>query len=102
MIRCIIQMVPKGDESRAYTLGLIEIANVGGDERVGEYAVALKKQPPYRGALRLNWRAARLRANAEDAEIIAGRVDGFDRKRRGAYDLVFCALKACGLEGRNR
>jgi hypothetical protein len=111
MIRCTIELLPGGNESRARVIGLVEIANIGGTMELGEYAVVLKKTPPFAGALKVAWRRGRLVQNdvadivgdvraGEDAEIIAAKVAGHHRTRRGSYDLLYRALKACGLETR--
>lgn len=81
MLKVIIQLLPHGDASRARTIGEMEIANVGGDQHTGEYAVRLFQ----RGSQRV-WRK--------------GSVTGFKRLSRGAYDLVFQAL-ANIVAGRN-
>jgi hypothetical protein len=111
MIRVRIEMVPRGDESRAYPLGLIEIANLSvSAENVGEYAVVLKKTAPYTGALQQAWRRGRFSERdgtladvepLETEELVVARVGGHHRTRRGVYDLVYRALRACGLEARN-
>lgn len=102
MLRCTIEMIPKGQEGKAYPLGVVEIANVGGDMLHGNYAVVLKKCPPFKGALKDAWKKGNLQVGKEDEEIIVSGVQGFHRQKRGVYDLLFLALKACGLEGRNR
>lgn len=111
MIRCTIELLPGGDESRRRTIGLVEIANTAvlpGD--FGEYAVVLTRTPPFTGALRQAWRRGRIGCSAdivdqvqpgEDEEIIVATVSGHHRTRRGVYDLLYRALKACGLEQRN-
>lgn len=99
MIRCTIELLPGGDESRARVIGLVEIANIGGTVELGTYAVILKKTPPFAGALREAWRRGRY-ASGEDDEVIAGEVVGHHRTKRGVYDLLYRALKACGLESR--
>ena len=101
MLRCTIELLPGGNESMARVIGLVEIANIGGTRGVGEYAVVLKKTPPFAGALKLAWRRGWLRVQQdEDEEIIAALVSGHHRTRRGSYDLLYRALKACGLESR--
>lgn len=100
MIRVTIDLLPGGDESRARTIGLIEIANVGGTLDIGNYAVVLKKTPPFGGALKAAWRRGVLQAGHEDEEVLAGEVIGHHRTKRGVYDLLYRALKACGLESR--
>lgn len=111
MIRCTIELLPGGDESRARRIGLVEIANIGvrpGNFR--DYAVVLTKCPPFKGALRDAWRRGQLTDNGaqitgalagEDDDAIIATVQGHHRQRRGVYDLLYRALKACGLESRN-
>src|SRR5690242_5802188 len=99
MIRCTIELLPKGDEATKRTIGLIEIANVGGDREIGRYQVVLKKTPPFEGSLRRAWRTGEL---VDDDEIAIGSVDGFHRIKRGSYDLLYRALVAVGLAARNR
>lgn len=102
MIRCTIELLPGGDASRARTIGLVEIANVGGDPAgLCDYAVTLKRSPPFRGALASAWRRGLLKRQADDAPVLAGAVEGFHRVRRGPYDLLYRALVACGLDRRN-
>jgi hypothetical protein len=101
MLRCTIEILPGGDESKKRTIGCVEIANVGGTLEIGEYAVVLKKTPPFAGALKAAWRKGTLRAGQDDEEIITGAVIGHHRQKRGSYDLLYRALKACGLDARN-
>ncbi len=67
-----------------------------GTAGVGNYVVALKKTPPFDGALRRNWR----RGAFEDDEQIQALVHGHHRSKRRVYDLLYMALAACGLEQR--
>lgn len=101
MIRCTIEMIPKGDESRKRVMGLIEIANIGGTDKMGNYTVRLFKTPPFSGALVKSWKSGRLPVEGDDAPIVAGEVIGLHRERRGVYDLLFRALRVCGLDARN-
>jgi hypothetical protein len=117
VIRCTIQLLPGGDESRARTIGLVEIANTAVlDGNFGEYVVVLKKTPPFSGALKSAWRRGRLVASetqiagvlfregdgdySEDDEAILAEISDHHRTKRGVYDLLYRALKACGLEAR--
>jgi hypothetical protein len=101
MLRCTIELVPMGDEDRKRVIGMVEIANDGtGDGHTGNYKVLLKKTPPFSGALKQAWRTGRMAVDAEDEEIITGSVEGHPRAARGSYDLLYRALKACGLEER--
>lgn len=108
MIRCTIELLPGGDESRARVIGCVEIANISLLGDMSDYAVVLKKTPPFPGALKAAWRKGLIRHDgqqatdisvAEDEEIMAGKV-GHHRTKRGSYDLLYRALKACGLEER--
>ncbi|OCC05222.1 hypothetical protein BA190_09980 [Labrys sp. WJW] len=111
MIRVTFDLLPGGDESRARTIGIMEIANVQTRlDGTADYAVTLKKTPPFEGALRLAWKRARLTSNdtaingaiaGEDEELITALATGHHRTRRGVYDLLYRALRACGLDARN-
>lgn len=110
MLRCTIELLPGGDEKRARTIGLVEICNIGGTAERGNYAVALKKTPPFTGALKAAWKKGLIRSNTldvdgiaihDDDEIMTGTVEGHHRTRRGSYDLLYRALRACGLDKRN-
>jgi hypothetical protein len=111
VIRVTIELLPGGDEKRARTIGLVEIANIAVlPGNFGEYAVILKKCPPFTGALRDAWRRGRLTDNGDnvagaavgdDDEAIVALIGGHHRTRRGVYDLLYRALRACGLEARN-
>ncbi len=111
MIRVTIELLPGGDASRARTIGLMEIANIktylGG---TADYAVVLTKTPPFSGALRAAWKKGRLTYDdaaingaiaGEDEEMIVALATGHHRTRRGVYDLLYRALRACGLDRRN-
>lgn len=112
MIRVTFDLLPGGDESRARTIGIMEVANIEMHlDGTANYAVALKKTPPFSGALKTAWKTGRASYDdrslnkiiaGEDDELITGLVDGHHRTRRGVYDLLFRALKACGLDARNR
>lgn len=100
MLRVTIELIPYGDENYARPLGIIEIANDGtGDVDNGNYIVALKKTPPWIGALRDVWRKGEFQ---DSPEIITGKVEGFSRTKRGVYDLLYKALVACGIDKRNK
>ena len=102
MIRCTIEIIPQGDESRAQKIGIVEIGNDStGTATHGNYRALLKKTPPWAGALKAKWKDGRFQGEPEDDEIMTGTVQGFDRQKRGPYDLLFRALKACGLDKRN-
>lgn len=102
MLRCTIEMIPQGQEDQARPLGIVEIANTGGDFNFGDYTVTLKKTPPWKGALKATWKKGNLNVGHEDEEIIVGGLEGLDRHKRGPYDLLFLALKACGLDKRTK
>ncbi|MCW4114778.1 hypothetical protein NPA31_007350 [Aurantimonas sp. MSK8Z-1] len=112
MIRVTFDLLPGGDESRCRTIGMMEIANIETrHDGTADYAVAMKKTPPFSGALRAAWRKGKVSygdtcLNAvlagEDEELITGLATGHHRTRRGVYDLLFRAMLACGLAERNR
>ena len=111
MIRVTIELIPGGFEAGKRTIGLIEIARsklLPGN--YGEYVVCLKKTPPFTGALKAAWRQGRLKYEetvlvdcepGEESETLLSKFGGYHRTRRGVYDLLYLALRACGLEGRN-
>lgn len=111
MIRVTFELLPGGYGSRARTIGIMEIANVTTRlDGTADYAVALKKTPPFAGALRAAWKRGRLTSDdsaingamaGEDEALITALVEGHHRTRRGVYDLLFRALVACGLDRRN-
>lgn len=110
MIRVTIELLPGGNEAHARTIGLVEICNIGGTAELGEYAVVLKKTPPFAGALKQAWRRGRLVDSSgiitealcgEDDEAIVAQGTGHHRTKRGAYDLLYRALRSCGLAARN-
>lgn len=113
MLRCTIEILPGGSEERKRIIGCVEIANTGGDAVYGNYTVVLKKTPPFRGALKDAWRKGLVKDDSghisgladgppsEDNEFALGNVDGHHRTLRGSYDLLYRALKACGLDKRN-
>jgi len=111
MIRVTFEMLPRGNEAKAYTIGVMEVANVATRlDGTADYAVILKKTPPFRGALEDAWRKGRFTSSdgvvngciaGEDKEAIVALAAGHHRTQRGVYDLLFRALRACGLDGRN-
>lgn len=111
MIRVTFELVPGGNEARRYTIGIMEIANIATRlDGFADYAVALKKTPPFRGALKAAWKTGRVTSTDEtldaaisgtDDDLIVALVKGHHRTRRGVYDLLFRALRACGLDARN-
>lgn len=112
MIRVTFDLLPVGDESRSRTIGIMEIANIETrPDGTADYAVALRKTPPFAGALRAAWKRGRVTADdralngvlaGEDDELLTAMATGHHRTRRGVYDLLYRALVACGLAERNR
>ncbi len=79
MIVAKIEMWPGGNANRARDLGVIEIANSGGDHAHGDYDVQLQKSPEYARRPGI-WKR--------------GAVQRFPRLRLGPYDLLLRALAA--------
>jgi hypothetical protein len=111
MIRVTFDLLPGGDESRARTIGIMEIANIQTRlDGTADYAVAMKKTPPFSGALKAAWKKGRVASDdvalnqavaGEDDELITAIATGHHRTRRGVYDLLYRAFVACGLHVRN-
>lgn len=106
MIRCTIELIPGGIETheRREVIGVIEIANTGGNVNTGVYKALLKKSLPMAKMKNQAWRSALLGEKDVGVvhDVLVGDVVGFPRKRLGPYDLLYRVLKACGLEERNR
>lgn len=111
MIRVTFDLLPGGNEGRARTIGVMEIANIRmHDDGTADYAVVMKKTPPFAGALRAAWKKGLVSASdrfvndvltSEDDDLIAGFASGHHRTKRGVYDLLWRAMRACGLDKRN-
>lgn len=111
MIRVTFDLLPGGNEARARTIGVMEICNIlTRPDGTADYAVAMKKTPPFAGALRAAWRNGRVTEGdhaingalaGEDEEMIIALAEGHHRTRRGVYDLLYRAMRACGLGERN-
>lgn len=79
MLRVTIELLPQGDESRARTIGVVEIANdLTGTFDYGNYDVRLTKSLV--GKHKQIWKR--------------GRVETFPRHKLGPYDLLYRALRA--------
>lgn len=78
MLRVTVQLIPHGDESRARTLGVMEIANDG---------TGTTESGSYDGVLHAEYTGASGRA---------GRVTGFNRKAQSVWSLVGAFLKLWG------
>lgn len=73
-----MELVSAIDPSRSRLLGVAEIANDGtGDQATGAYVAKFSKWAPMQGQ---TWKR--------------GRVEGFQRQARGAWDLLFLALRS--------
>lgn len=88
MLKVTIELWPHGDEERKRTLGTIDIWNdATGTHEVGNYTVRLSKELDQVKKKGGAWRK--------------GKVTGFARLKKGPYDLLYLALKACGMDQRN-
>lgn len=111
MLRVTFDIVPGGDETRAKTIGVMELANIETRlDGTADYAVVMKKTPPFRGALKEAWRSGRVTSDdatvngviaGDNDELLTAFASGHHRTKRGVYDLLFRALRACGLAERN-
>lgn len=110
MVRITFEILPGGDAKRASVIGIMEVANIATRlDGTADYAVALKKTPPFAGALQEAWRQGFVTFDdvaingvlaSEDDDLITAFVGGQHRSTRGVYDLLYRALVACGLHKR--
>lgn len=80
MIVIKVELWPKGDPARAKDMGFATIENDGtGTDKAGNYKVTLFKWTKGGKGSRSIWKQ--------------GGVSGFDRMKRGPWDLLFRALR---------
>ncbi len=111
MIRVTFDLLSGGCEDRARTSGGMEIANIRTHaDNTADYVVTMKKTPPFAGALKTAWKRGLLTSDeravngvitSEHDEVITALVTGHHRQRRGVCDLLYRAMRACGLDKRN-
>lgn len=90
MIRVTVELISAQDPSRDRLLGIAEIANEGPSARTPrfcKYSVRLSKWAPKE---KQTWARGTILLDA-DAET--GLVESFDRNSRGAWDLLYLALR---------
>ena len=101
MIKITVELVSANGRERDKLLGVGIISNIsepGGDPRYGDYSVWLSKMAPQD---RQAWREGRGRITAEDLQhFFDTDVTHFDREKRGAWDLIYIALRQL-VAGRN-
>lgn len=93
MIRITVELISANGEHRDRVLGVGQIVNVGGNMFRGNYRVRLSKMQPKQHE---DWKTGRLAVEDDDRELLdalIGGVNGFDRKRRGCWDLLYLALR---------
>ncbi len=110
MLRVTFEILPGGSEANKRTIGLMELALIKRHPNgTADYAVVMTKCPPFKGALKAAWRKGSVTSDGaeinramagEDEELIVALAEGHHRTRRGCYDLLLRALKACGMEER--
>lgn len=83
MIRVTVDLVPFGFEHRKRTLGIIQIANVGGDRNTGHYNVTQLSRPSEEGTCRV---------------VKKGEVNNHPRLRKSVWNLIAKALRSVGHE----
>lgn len=87
-----IEMWPKGDHTRARSLGIATIANVGGTAEAGDYEARLFKSPEYSSSAEKRPLELMLTRPTAKETWRKGTVEGFKRLRHGPWDLLFRAL----------
>lgn len=89
-----IELWPRGDHTRARSLGVATIENVGGDPKTGDYECRLFKAPEYSKQAETRPLHEILTKPKAKETWRKGRVEGFARLRLGPWDLLFRALGA--------
>ena len=89
-----IEMWPKGNPTRARSLGVATIANVGGSSEKADYECRLFKAPEYSKQAETRPLHVMLTRPTARETWRKGRVGGFPRLRLGPWDLLFRALGA--------
>jgi hypothetical protein len=92
MIVIKLEMWPRGDHSRARSLGVATIANVGGTADTGDYEVRLFKAQEYSRQAETRPLQEMLTRPLAKETWRKGRVEGFRRLKLGPWDLLFRAL----------
>jgi hypothetical protein len=112
MLRITLAIVPRGRESRQYTIGNIEICNLGENaDGTCRYAAIMQKRGPFGAAFSLaddkdlltydgRGQVVAIRDHDDD-EIKLVQIRRHDRLKREAHDLLYRALVALGFAERN-
>jgi hypothetical protein len=101
LIKITVELVSANGRERDRLLGIGLISNIGGDAQRGNYDVWLSKWAPRE---RQAWKTGQFVPDGELAALVDGLsapVSNFDRERRGAWDLLYLALRAI-VGDRNR
>lgn len=92
MIRVTVQLISAVDPSRDKLLGVMEIANVGGNAVQADYEYELRSPPE--GVDLLDYTATLSKWEPKVKEVWKrALVKGFDRQNRGAWDLLYLVLR---------
>lgn len=100
MIVIRLEMWPKGDHTRARSLGVATITNVGGNLKIGEYEATLFKSAEYSDRAEKRPIHEMLTKPKSHEIWRKGKVSGFPRLKLGPWDLLFRVLRAL-VAGRN-
>lgn len=95
MIRVTVELVSAIDPSRDRLLGVAHIVNAGPSAAGTLYECRLSKWAPRE---KQTWKSRMLLIGNEHREMVEasdyGQIPDFDNKARGAWDLLYLALKA--------
>lgn len=89
-----IEMWPRGDHTRARSLGVATIENVGGTVKEANYLARLFKAPEYSSVAETRPLPEMLTRPTSRETWRKGSVERFPRARLGPWDLLFRALGA--------
>jgi hypothetical protein len=111
-LRIALSIVPGGNENRQYTIGNIDICNIGENaDRTCNYAAIMQKREPFgaafciaedKGLVTYDERGVVIAIrDHDDADVKVAQVFHHDRLTRDAHDLLYRALVSLGYLERN-
>lgn len=98
MIRITLELVSARGAARDRLLGVAYLANTGVKALDGTYSYKLWLSKTLSTRTEETWKTGRAAIDVDDVDLLARQPDGqviaFDNVKRGAWDLLYLALKA--------
>lgn len=98
MIRVTLELVSARGAERDRVLGVAYLANTGVETSPGKYGYTLWLSKTIPGQTDKSWKTGRAAITGDDQQLLLqppdGKVESFDNVTRGAWDLLFCALRS--------